>query len=110
MIGKLSMRFHDRLYIGKSIKHPELVKWKLRVVAGQFHVHLITISNNQDNQLECFHNSLLKQRFFRRQNLLVVGIAGDYSEALEVITQITEECVNTNGNADIKAFLLNEKS
>ena len=104
------MRFHKRLYIGESIKHPNKVKWKLRVGAGQLHVYVIVMSNNQSNQLECYHNGLLKQKFFRGQKLLVVGIAGDYTEAVSLITQITEECVKETGTGNIKDFLLKEKS
>ena len=100
------MRFYDKLYVGESIKHPERVKWKLRVAAGQFQVYLITISQNGDNQLECFHNGLLKQRIFRRQNYFVVGLAGNYSEAVGLIEQITQDCVNATGTGNIKAFLL----
>lgn len=104
------MRFHDRLYVGDSIRHPELVKWKLRVAAGQFQVQLIVISNNNDNQLECFHNALLKQKAFRRQKLFVVGIAGNYKEAIELIRQITEDCVRETGTGNVKDFLLSKKS
>lgn len=104
------MRFYDKLYVGESIKHPSRVKWKLRVAAGQFNVHLITISNAGMNQLECFHNGLLKQKVFRRQDLYVVGIAGCYEEAISLICRITQDCVDATGGADIKAFLLNESS
>ena len=103
------MRFHDNLYIGDSIKHPERTKWKLRVAAGQFNVYLIIISNNADNQLECFHNALLKQCFFRRQKLYVVGIAGNYEEAVDLIQCITQDCVSKTGGGNIKAFLLNRE-
>ena len=103
------MRFHGKLYIGDSIKRPELTKWKLRVAAGQFNVYLIVVSNNQDNQLECFHNALLKQRFFRRQKLYVVGIAGNYEEAVGLIQCITQDCISKTGNANIKEFLLNKE-
>lgn len=104
------MRFYKKLYVGESIKDLKRVKWKLRVGAGQFDVHLITISQNGDNQLECFHNGLLKQKFFRKQKHYVVGIAGNADEALTLIKQITEDCVKTTKTANIKAFLLNELS
>lgn len=107
---KLGMQFYNKLYIGESIKHPKRVKWKLRVAAGQFNVHLITISENGDNQLECFHNGLLKQKVFRRQRLFVVGIAADYEEAIGLIEQITADCVNETGTGNIKAFLLDKSS
>ena len=104
------MRFHNNLYIGDSIKHPLAAKWKLRVAAGQFHVHVIVISENGDNQLECFHNSLLKQKSFRRRNFFVVGIAGDYKEAVDIITKITQDCVTKTGSGNVKQFLLDELS
>lgn len=104
------MRFYKDLYVGESIKHPERVKWKLRVAAGQIHVHLITISENGSNQLECFHNALLKQKVFHRKDHYVVGIAGNYEEALSLILKITQECVDETGKADLKTFLLNRSS
>ena len=110
MVGSFGMRFYNKLYVGESIKHPERVKWKLRVAAGQFHVYLLIISRNGDNQLECFHNALLKQKVFRKQDYFVVGIAGNYEEAISLLCRITEECVSATGTADVKAFLLNESS
>lgn len=104
------MRFYNKLYVGESIRQPERVKWKLRVLAGQFDVYLITVSQNGDNQLECFHNGLLKQKLFRRPNYFVVGIANSYEEALELIKQITEDCVKATESGNIKDFLLNESS
>jgi len=104
------MRFHNRLYIGDSIKHPIVTKWKLRVAAGQFNVHVIVISENGDNQLECFHNSLLKQKSYHKRDFLVVGIAGDYKEAVDIIAKITQDCVTHTGTGNVKQFLLNQIS
>lgn len=102
------MRFHKNLYIGNSIKYPILTKWKLRVAAGQLRVYIIVISENGDNQLEIFHNSLLKQKYIYSRNLLVVGIASDYNEAVDIITRITQDCVSKNGAGNVKQFLLSE--
>ncbi len=102
------MRFYNKLYVGESIKKPERVKWKLRVAAGQFQVYLITLSQSDEDQLECFHNGLLKQKVFRKQDFFVIGIAGNYEEALSLIKQITQECVEATGTGNIKEFLLNE--
>ncbi len=104
------MRFHDKIYYGESIKHPLITKWKLRVAAGQFHVHVIVISENGSNQLECFHNALLKQKSYHERDFLVVGIAGNYAEAVDLITKITEDCVLKTGTGNVKQFLLDELS
>ena len=68
------------------------------------------ISENGDNQLECFHNALLKQKAYHSRDFLVIGIAGDYSEAVDIITKITQDCVTRTGGANVKQFLLNEIS
>lgn len=104
------MHFYERLYVGESIKNPTRTKLKIRICAGQFNVHLITLSQNGTNQLECFHNGLLKQKIFRRQDHYIVGIAANYEEALDMICRITQECVEATGTADIKSYLLNRST
>lgn len=99
------MKFSKNLYLSNSIRHLSRIKWRLRTGRGQLNIYLLTISNSSD-QLDCFHNALLKQRFFRQQPLMVVGIAADYSEAIMLIEQITQEVYDKTGCADIKKYLL----
>ena len=102
------MRFYNKLYVGESVKHTERVKWKLRLKVGQSDIYLIVVSQNGDNQLEFFQSGLLKQKVFRRQDYFIVGIAGNYKEAVGLIERITQDCVDATGTCNIKAFLLDE--
>lgn len=99
------MKFSKKLYLGDSVRHPEKIKWKIRTGRGQLGIYLITISQTTD-QLDCFHNALLKQRFFRKQPLYIVGLASDYGEALALIEKIAQDVYDKTKSADIKSYLL----
>ena len=100
------MRFYKYLYVGETIKNVNLVKWKLKHAAGMLDVHLITISFNNDDQLDCFHNGLLKQKIFRNVDYYVVGIANGREEAISLIQEITNDCIEATGTGNIKQYLL----
>lgn len=100
------MRFYKYLYVGETIKNVNLVKWKLKHAAGMLDVHLITLSLNDSDQLDCFHNALLKQKVFRSVDYYVVGIANGRAEAISLIQQITDDCIEATGTGNIKQYLL----
>lgn len=98
------MKFYDRLYVGDSIEDPEKVKWKLMHNAGQFSVYVIALAQS-DDQLDIFHCGLLKQRYYDRDNLFVVGLAGSREEAVELVVAMMEEVVEKTGEADIRGYI-----
>ena len=103
-----SMEFYRKLYVGSSIKDSEKVKWKLKHNAGQFSVYVIALSQS-DDQLDIFHCCLLKQRYYSRENLFVVGIAGNYGEAVEIVVQLAGEVAAATGDGDIKGYILENR-
>ncbi len=103
------IKFYKNLYISDSIHHVNRIKWKLRTGTGQLNIYLVTISNSSD-QLECFHNSLLKQPIYHKLNIRVVGIASGYDEAIAMIQLILNDVLTKTGNADMKTYLLNHFS
>ncbi len=99
------LKFYSKLYVSDSIKNINKIKWKIRTGRGQLNIFLITISNSSD-QLECFHNGLLKQQIYRKLDLKIVGVATGYEEALIIIQQMLEDVWKETGNADMKSYLL----
>lgn len=97
------MKFYKYLYVGDTIKNISKIKWKLKHHAG-VQVYVITIAQGQD-QLELFHSTYLKQRYFRYHPPIVVGIASNYEEGVQIITQITQECVDHTGTCNLKGYL-----
>ena len=103
------MKFYKNLYIGESIKKPNKVKRRLKNHAKQLRIFVIILSKGSD-QLEICHSILLGQPFYKKKENrpFVIGIAGSYDEAVELVCRIASEAVVRNGNADLKKYLFPE--
>ncbi|MCH5251030.1 MAG: hypothetical protein J1E98_13915 [Lachnospiraceae bacterium] len=103
------MKFYKNLYIGESIKKPNKIKRRLKNHAKQLKIFVIILSQGTD-QLEICHSILLGQPFYKKKENrpFVIGIAGNYDEAVELVCHIVQEAVDRNGNADLKGYLFPE--
>lgn len=97
------MKFYKHLYIGDTIKNPAKMKRKLRMHSG-VNIFVIAIAQGAD-QLEIYHSAYLKQKYYRYHPPIIIGIASDYKEALQIVLKITEECVLKTGNCNLKDYL-----
>ena len=101
------MRFYRELYVGDSIHHAGRVKWKLRRHAGQLRVFVIVLAGGCD-QLEIIHCAILKQKYYRRRPLFVVGIAGGYTEALLLVQKMVSDIYGKTGGCELKQYFLKD--
>ena len=103
------MKFYKNLYIGDTIKNPSLVKRKIKYHARQLNIFVIMLASG-DDQLEICHSMLIRQPFYRKKENApyIIGIAGNYEEAVEIVCRITNEAVAMNGNAALKQYLFPE--
>ena len=97
------MKFYKALYIGDTVKDVNKVKKKLKRHQGTF-VYVIAIASG-DDQLEIYHSGYLKQKYYRKHAPVIVGIASDYKEAVDLVVQITKECVEKTGGCNLKEYL-----
>lgn len=97
------MKFYKYLYIGDTVTNPQKVKRKLKRHAG-VQAYVIAIASSQD-QLEIYHSAYLKQRYYRYHPPVIVGIASNYEEAVEIIMKITRESLEATGNCNLKEYL-----
>lgn len=100
--------YHQALYLGKSIRTEKLdkIKKKLETKPLFAKVFLITISRNPSDQLEIYQAKQLAQRYYEKNPPYVVGIAGDYNEAVELIEKLVQECLKERGDCALKEYLL----
>lgn len=100
------VKFYKDLYIGETIKNPDKIKRKIKRHAKQLKIFVILLSAGSD-QLEICHSLLLKQPYYKKKENTpyVIGIAGNYDEAVGLVCQIASEAVEQNGNADLKKYL-----
>lgn len=97
------MKFYRYLYIGDTVKNPNKIKRQLKHHAG-VQAYVIAVASGED-QLEIFHSGYLKQKYFRFHPPVIVGIASNYEEAVKLVVKITEECLETTGNCNLKEYL-----
>ena len=104
----VSVTYHPRLYLGESIKERKLEKIKRKLenkplLSG---VVLIAISPSVSDQLEIYEARQLAQNYYRKNPPYVVGIAGSREEAVDMVGQLAQECVQKRGDCALKEYLL----
>ena len=94
MAGKLT--FAPNLYLGESIASEKLDKLKKRLNKKPLLA----------NQLDIFDARQLIQPHYKKEEFLILGIASGYEEALQLIEQITGECLDARGDCNLREYLL----
>lgn len=97
------MRFYKHLYIGDTVTNPAKIKRKLKLHAG-VSAYVIALCEGPD-QLEIFHGGYLKQKYYRYHPPVIIGIASDHSEAVGIVLQITQECLDATNGCNLKEYL-----
>ena len=69
-------------------------------------VYIITLAGGEQNNLEFYSSTLLKQRFFEKKELFVVGIADGYMDAVYMVERITDDVFRKTGETQIRRYLL----
>lgn len=104
------MRFYKHLYVSESM---EKKKGKIirRLKAGKFSLscYVIALTENPANQLEFYDAAFLLQKNYKKDTLFVVGLAGCYEEALELVRQISEDTYKKRNDVNIRKFVMEEQ-
>lgn len=100
------MKWYDNLFVGESIqKKANKIKWKINHNAGTFKVHIIALPSNENNLLDIIPARELLQKGYPKNNLYIIGLAGDYDEAVSMTTDIILETYLKIGTINIKEYL-----
>lgn len=98
------MHIFKRVYISpKLIKDKKNLMWRLRHCVFMPSVYVITLAKEQD-LLEIYHSSLLKQKYYKENPPYVVGIAESHSVAVSMIQEILLDVLKETGGLDIQKF------
>ena len=100
------MRYYKHLYLAEGIRKKEKVIRKLEKNQLQMNIHIITLSQNEEDQLEIYNSMILLQPEFPHDDFFVVGIAKGYEDAVEMVEEIAQEVYNKTKGADIRSFIL----
>lgn len=107
MDGLVTMKWLKKLYVSPTIeKKKQKIKWKLNHFAGVAGLYIIVLPEDTSCQLEIIESVYLKQHYYRKRNMIIVGIADSQINAFDIILQITKETYENNNDANIKRYLL----
>lgn len=103
----ISLKYHPRLYLGDSVNVKKLDKIKKKLENKPLFsgIFLITLSRNPSDQLEIYAARQLAQSYYKKYPPYVVGLAGNYGEAVALVTQMAEECLVSRGDCRLKEYL-----
>ncbi len=101
------LKWNESLYLGKMVEaYEDSIRSRLdqdKVDVGHY---LITISENQHDQLDIVSTTLIQTKAQRLRLPLIVGIAGTRQEAFRLVKTITEDCLRERGDACLRDFLM----
>lgn len=104
------MRFYKYLYVSDSMekKKEKIIR---RLKAGKFNLscYVIALAKNPVNQLEFYDSAFLLQKNYKKDHIFVVGLAGCYEEALELVKQISEDTYKKRNDVNIRKFVIEEQ-
>lgn len=101
-----TLEWYRKLYLSESArKHARRTIWKLK--HGKFApgYHLITLSDHPEHLLEIIATAYLVQRPLQALCPMVVGIARDKEEALELTQKILMETYEHRGDFQVREYL-----
>jgi|GEM_PF-4326173 len=99
------MNYYKNLYIGESIKEKKTeILNKLEMNKPILQLYVITLAKAKHNHLE-FTKSLLWRESSFKEELLIVGLAGDYKEAVQLIAKIVEEVHMMTNEVNIRKYI-----
>lgn len=104
----IALTYHPGIYLGESIRKEKLDKIKKKLENKPLFsgVFLITLSRNASDQLEIYDAKQLVQSYYKKNPPHVIGIAGNYDEAVALVEKIVQECLNIRGDCALKEYLL----
>ena len=104
------MIWYDDLFVGESIS-PRRKKRIIRKVnrrsllGGEY---LLTLASNLDNLIDIINARVIRQRYYPKKEMVVVGLAGDYEEAMLLAGEIISGIYAVSGDFKVRDFF--EKS
>lgn len=100
------LKWYKNLYVGNNAKEKKRkIVWNIRLGIGMIDIYVITLASNGTDYLDIFSANYLLQKSLHYRTPVIVGIAQGYSEALEVVCEITEDALRERKEPDLRGYL-----
>lgn len=98
------MKVYKNLYVGDTVKRPDKIIRKLKKNKKLPKIYVLVYAGDKKH-LEIYHSLMLQQWYYKENPPAILGIAGSKEEAFALIEKITQEAIDTTGQADLPAYL-----
>lgn len=99
------MLFHKKLYVDDEISmHKRKTIKNLKHNKFMLGVYVITLSMNPQDQLDIIPSYVLMQKAYKNMELVVVGIASDRENAMELLNRMVMDCLREMGDVSLRGY------
>ena len=104
----LKISFRNDLYRTSSIMDENLERIRSGLEENPLFsdIYVIVPAGNPKDMIEFFHSRQLAQPYYQEREIDVIGIASTYSEAVLLVRQIVQECLDRRGDCALREYLL----
>lgn len=106
----MQIRCFCDLYVSEQFekkKNQILKKLMERKIQKPF--YLITLAQGKQNHLDIYSSLLLQQGVYDEETIFIVGIAEDYTSAMNLVECITQDTVEKTGGVEIRSYILEQQ-
>lgn len=105
------MEWYYDLYIGEKIaKKKNKIIYKINDGKLSPSTFVIVLPRNNRDILESFPFEVLKQKYYKRQDFFIVGIAKGREEANQLMLDIIQECYRETDTVNVRDFILDREA
>lgn len=99
------MRFAKKIYISEGLAGREK-ELKARLKLGKLKKHVFIIYfNRYSDTPEFMYSIFLKQKYYQKDSIYVIGIVETYEQAVNYIAELLKDAFGKNGNFNVKEIV-----
>ena len=99
------MKFIENLYLGEIAREKEKkIRKKLKKGSLLTGAYVLCLPEDSSEPVEFYYAGLLKQEYFKRHEPLIIGIAANEDEAVEVVSDMVKDCLLKTGSLNLRKY------
>lgn len=98
------MELCEPLFLSPSIKSPKKLLHKLNKSKIPCNFYVISLAKGA-NQLDIYPAYCLQQSYYRMHQPVIVGLAKNYDEAVDLVMRIVSESLEYTGKCNLKEYI-----
>lgn len=98
--------WYKHLYYKNHAGH-HIEEWKKKIEKGKivFPIFCICLASNPCNLLDIMNVNELLFSYYQKRKVVIIGLAANRTEAMELVAEIVEEVYTKTGDFDIRGFV-----